>query len=123
MKGHYCKICGRYRANERFSSKGHAAHICKECAKMAPEKKRELQTLNRIENLPFYLSRDQRSWLEKMQKDQREEVRAAAEMAYEMRFARQDEVPDEDVDEDVDLDELGAVDHTGYDDTLNDLPF
>ena len=28
--GHYCKICGEYKANEKFSGKGHAAHICKE---------------------------------------------------------------------------------------------
>ncbi len=27
--GHYCKICGEYKANEKFSGKGHAAHICK----------------------------------------------------------------------------------------------
>ena len=25
--GHYCKICGEYKANEKFSGKGHAAHI------------------------------------------------------------------------------------------------
>ena len=26
-QGHYCKVCGEYRANEKFSGKGHAAHI------------------------------------------------------------------------------------------------
>ena len=31
--GHYCRVCGRRRANEKFSGKGHAAHICKDCAK------------------------------------------------------------------------------------------
>lgn len=25
--GHYCKVCGEYKANEKFSGKGHAAHI------------------------------------------------------------------------------------------------
>lgn len=30
--GHYCKVCGEYKANEKFSGKGHAAHICKACA-------------------------------------------------------------------------------------------
>lgn len=133
MKKHgpFCIINGCYRANERFSGKGHIPHICKQCAKLPAEKRSVLQTLNRIENLPFYLSRDQRSWLEKMRKDKREEVRTAAEMAYEMRFARQEE-SDEDVNEDledlVELLELDAVDHTGYEDTLddlseNDLPF
>lgn len=29
--GHYCRICGEYKANEKFSGKGHAQHICKTC--------------------------------------------------------------------------------------------
>ncbi|PGT80939.1 hypothetical protein [Bacillus sp. AFS040349] len=29
--GHYCFGCDRYRANEKFSGKGHRQHICKEC--------------------------------------------------------------------------------------------
>ena len=31
--GHYCRICGQYKANEKFSGRGHTAHICKACAK------------------------------------------------------------------------------------------
>ena len=27
-RGHYCKVWGEYKANEKFSGKGHAAHIC-----------------------------------------------------------------------------------------------
>ena len=27
--GHYCRICGRERPNEQFSSKGHKIHVCK----------------------------------------------------------------------------------------------
>lgn len=30
-QGHYCRICGEYKANEKFSGKGHAQHICKTC--------------------------------------------------------------------------------------------
>ena len=30
-KGHYCRICGEYKANEKFSGKGYAQHICKTC--------------------------------------------------------------------------------------------
>ena len=37
-RGHYCKVCGEYKANEKFSGKGHAAHICKTCAALPPEK-------------------------------------------------------------------------------------
>ena len=32
-QGHYCHVCGRYRAHEKFSGKGHARHICKDCAR------------------------------------------------------------------------------------------
>ena len=88
-QGHYCKICGRRMANEKFSGSGHAAHICKDCARLPIEKRNELQTLTRIENLPFRLNREQRSWLEKKCKDKREEVREAAEWAYVMRFPEQ----------------------------------
>ena len=31
--GHYCRICQQYKANEKFSGRGHASHVCKECAK------------------------------------------------------------------------------------------
>ena len=87
--GHYCKICGRRRANEKFSGSGHAAHICKDCAKLPIEKRNELQALTRIEDIPFRLNREQRSWLEKKRKDKREEVRETAEWAYEMIFPEQ----------------------------------
>lgn len=31
QQGHYCRICGEYKANEKFSGKGHTQHICKTC--------------------------------------------------------------------------------------------
>jgi len=30
---HYCRICQQYKANEKFSGRGHAKHVCKACAK------------------------------------------------------------------------------------------
>lgn len=32
--GHYCRICGRIRPNERFSGHGHRIHICRKCANL-----------------------------------------------------------------------------------------
>ena len=32
--GHYCRICGRTRPNEKFSGKGHRAHVCKDCTRL-----------------------------------------------------------------------------------------
>ncbi|MEG1660789.1 MAG: hypothetical protein RR304_09540 [Bacteroides sp.] len=31
QQGHYCRICGENKANEKFSGKGHTQHICKTC--------------------------------------------------------------------------------------------
>ena len=41
-RGHYCKICGSIKSNEKFSGKGHKNHICKTCSKLPADKKREL---------------------------------------------------------------------------------
>jgi ribosome-binding protein aMBF1 (putative translation factor) len=30
--GHYCRICGRTRANEKSSGKEHKNHVCKDCS-------------------------------------------------------------------------------------------
>lgn len=32
-RGHYCKGCGDFLPNEKFSGKGHREHLCKECKK------------------------------------------------------------------------------------------
>lgn len=53
-RGHYCKICGEYKSNEKFSDKGHAVHICKACASLPPEKKSEMAAMNRLLNLPSF---------------------------------------------------------------------
>lgn len=36
--GHYCKICGRTRPNEKFSGKGHRNHVCKDCSRRKVKK-------------------------------------------------------------------------------------
>ena len=84
--GHYCKVCGEYKANEKFSGKGHASHICKSCASLPAEKQAELMTLNRLLNLPWRLSKEQLPWLKNRLKDRRPDVRALAQAQYEMRF-------------------------------------
>lgn len=43
-QGHYCKICGRYRANEKFSGKGHRQHICKDCKSSNKKAKKSKDT-------------------------------------------------------------------------------
>ncbi len=53
LPGHYCGVCGRRRANEKFSGKGHAAHICKDCAKEQRTEakiKRKIAGATQVEN-------------------------------------------------------------------------
>lgn len=84
--GHYCKICGEYKANEKFSGKGHAAHICKACQSLPVEERNKEAILTRMMNLPFHLSKEQISWLKKHRKDKRPEVSEAAKAVFAERF-------------------------------------
>ena len=85
-RGHYCKICGEYKANEKFSGKGHAAHICKACQSLPVEERNKEAILTRMMNLPSHLSKEQISWLKKHRKDKRPEVSEAAKAVFAERF-------------------------------------
>ena len=39
-RGHFCKVCRKILPNEKFSGKGHAAHICKKCKEIKGAKVR-----------------------------------------------------------------------------------
>jgi hypothetical protein len=84
-RGHYCKVCGCIRPNERFSGKGHAAHICRTCEKKTKDQQDEEIALLRIHRMYRYinLSQDNRRMLELYSKDCRERIRLAALDALE----------------------------------------
>jgi len=85
--GHYCKICGEYKANEKFSGKGHAAHICKACSKLSAAEKAEAMTMNRLMDFPMgRLSESDRKWLENRVHDRRPEVAELAKEVYNLHF-------------------------------------
>ena len=87
FKGHYCRICGEHKANEKFSGKGHAAHICKSCAKKSPAEKSEDMTLNKLHNMALrYISKTDIEWLKNRRNDKRPEVRELARQIFEMKF-------------------------------------
>jgi len=46
--GHWCRICGETKANEKFSGKGHKNHICKQCALKPKEKIDEVDQTDEI---------------------------------------------------------------------------
>ncbi|MEW5849151.1 MAG: hypothetical protein AB2A00_10060 [Myxococcota bacterium] len=49
--GHFCWVCGRMRANERFSGGGHRRHVCKDCSKLGAEELAYRQHVRNIEQL------------------------------------------------------------------------
>lgn len=50
-KGNYCKVCGKYKANEKFSGKGHKNHICKKCMSLTAAEKIKMAQCNMEENI------------------------------------------------------------------------
>ena len=79
-RGHYCKVCGQIRPNEKFNGKGHKNHICKICSKIPAEQQAEKIIINNIFRLYKYsnLSRNNRHFLKKYLDDPREKVKKAA---------------------------------------------
>lgn len=86
-QGHCCKICGEYEANEMFSGKGHAAHICKACSGLSAAEKAETMTMNQLMNFPMgRLSASDKKWLENRVRDRRPEVASLAREVYSLHF-------------------------------------
>ena len=89
-RGHYCRICGEHKANEKFSGRGHAVHICKACASKSPEQKSEDMTINKLHGMAFqHLSESEIKWLKNRRNDSRNEVSELAKEVFEIRFPRQ----------------------------------
>ena len=85
--GHYCKICGEYKANEKFSGKGHAAHICKACSRLSAAEKAAAMDINRMMNFPMRrLSDGEKKWLQGKMHDKCPEVADTAREVYHVCF-------------------------------------
>ena len=93
LPGHYCKICGERKANEAFSGKGHANHVCKQCSSLPQERKNELQILNRLASAAMKYPRKKQDWelLEKYAKSNKyPEAREFAQSVLEMNRSQPD---------------------------------
>ena len=89
-QGHYCRVCGEYKANEKFSGRGHAAHICKGCAAKSPAQKSEDMTINKLHGLAYrHMSESEIKWLKNRRNDSRPEVSELAKQVFNERFPRQ----------------------------------
>ena len=88
--GHYCWVCGRTRPNEKFSGKGHARHICRECARLPREERDRVQALMDIEGYLHQsnISAGNISRLKRLCGSPSEEVRRKAALVLEVARAR-----------------------------------
>lgn len=105
QQGHYCRICGEYKANEQFSGKGHARHICKECQSLPEDVKADMVRCNEVERAAFKYPMTRQNWelLERYAskyKD-KESGRFAQDM---LDMKRGNDVPDEDMEEEAPFD-------------------
>jgi hypothetical protein len=49
--GHFCRICVRIRANERFTGKGHRDHVCQECARLPRAVREKIDLLEELSGM------------------------------------------------------------------------
>ena len=85
--GHYCKICGQYKANEKFSGKGHAVHICKACSSLGTAEKAVTMDMNRLMSFPMRrLSDSEKKWMQGKMHDKCPKVADTAREVYNVCF-------------------------------------
>ena len=88
-QGHYCCVCGEHKANEKFSGKGHAAHICKACAALPVAERNAMQAINKIEGMAMrHISDSEVKWLRSRLNDPRPEVQQVALEVHHLKFQR-----------------------------------
>ena len=84
-QGHFCWACGRYRPNEKFSGRGHARHLCRECAKLGAEELAYRQALRNMERCLDWgggIRRRRRKAFQQFLEHENPRVRAAAEEIF-----------------------------------------
>jgi hypothetical protein len=92
LPGHYCWACDRLRPNEKFSGRGHARHLCGDCAKLGAEElayRQAVRDLQRCATWEGIIPRRRRKSFEQFLHHDNPEIRAlAAEMLEEDRTTR-----------------------------------
>ena len=77
-RGHYCWSCDRMRANEKFSGRGHARHLCKDCARLGKEElayRQAIRTLERLVTWEGFIPRTKRQRFRKYLEHEDDRVR------------------------------------------------
>lgn len=124
QQGHYCRICGEYKANEQFSGKGHARHICKECQSLPDDVKADMVRCNEVERAAFKYPMSRQDWelLEKYAKKykDKESGRFAQDM---LDMKRGSHAPDEDMEEDALMESIYEEETIPFADLKDDIRY
>lgn len=102
QQGHFCRLCGEYKANEKFSGKGHARHICKGCQSLPEEVKADMMRCNEVERAAFKYPMSRQDWelLEKYAKKYKN--KESGQFAQDMLDMKHgNHTPDEDMEEEA----------------------
>lgn len=121
---HYCRICGEYKANEKFSGKGHAQHICKECQSLPEDVKADMIRCNEVERAAFKYPMSRQDWelLEKYAKKYKDkESGQFAQGMLDMK--RGNHAADEDMAEDASADEIYEEETIPFADLEGDIRY
>ncbi len=90
--GHYCWVCDCFRPNGKFSGRGRARHVCRQCAKLGGkelEYRSVARYLERCVSWAGTIPRKKRRSFEKFLSHKNPRVRARAEEIFEEdRFTR-----------------------------------
>src|SRR5580765_350063 len=84
--GHCCRICGRERANEQFSGKGHKTHVCKRCQAKPKTERRAIEDQDDIFGFlkQSHISEKNVTRLGQMAKSDNPQVASLAEIVLEV---------------------------------------
>jgi len=91
--GHFCWSCERRRPNEKFSGRGHARHLCRDCVRLGAEEleyRSACRNLERCVTWTGLIRRKQRKTFQQYLEHNNPRVRALAEeILAEDQAARQ----------------------------------
>ena len=111
--GHFCWACGRWRANERFSGRGHARHLCRDCSKLGADELAYRQALRNLERCMTWegiIPRKRRKSFEQFLDHKDPRIRARAEeMLKEDRAERAYQRSKRELDEALSEEELSDI--------------
>lgn len=123
-QGHYCRICGEYKANEKFSGKGHARHICKQCQSLPEDVKADRVRCNEVERAAFKYPMSRQDWELLERYAQKYKDKESGQFAQDMLdMKRGNYTQDEDMEEDALFEDICEEETVPFADLEDDIRY